>query len=582
MGKNWAITIGINKYNNLQTLQFAKRDADLVREYFQKEIEFENIYHFTDDSPPIQQDHGPDLESRPTRSTLRRFLRVRFKQDFLKTGDNLWFYFSGHGVRHEDRDYLMPCDADPGDVKRTAIPLNYVTERLRRSGADNVILLVDACRCSTKSKSGLGIGKELQQGVITMFACSPREISYEIEDSSVQQGAFTYALLQGLRIQGQGNCATVERLNHYLQKEVPKINQRYGKPPQTPYCKVEPLAKSHLILLPQQATLDDVKALKLEALQEELGKQYLLAIQLWIRVLSASLADPDAIEGIERIAQLLVQEYSDPFISVPNPPLEPPFQKRIELDDFTAITAKPITWEMYQQFLYYQNIHKFHSTAQPQTIHSDQRDQPVKGLSPEDQLWFCAWLSSKTSLLKEDVLFDYRPATSKDLKKGGLPVNDHFYVLRQQIDPKYSNLVNHLACADWKEADEETFILMKTTVDQEDWQHFAPEDLINFPKNDLKLIIDLWEKHSNSRFGFRVQRDIYRECGGNLDGKTPDRETWTQFSIKVGWEKDGKSRNYPDLVPSLFLPKGSLPDNCMCRNSDIWARIFFRIECCEL
>lgn len=302
MGKNWAITIGINRYSNLQALQFAKRDAELVREYFHDEIEFEKIYHFTDDSPPIPQDHGPDLDSRPTFATIKRFLRVRFDHKFLRTGDNLWFFFAGHGVHHEDRDYLMPLDADPGDIKSTAIPLNYVTERLRRSGADNVILLVDACR--SRTRAGLGVGEEQQKGVITLFACSPKETSYEIEDSNVQQGAFTYVLLQGLRVQGAGNCATVERLDHYLRNEVPKLNQHYRKPIQTPYCKVEPLAKSHLILLPKQATLSDIKALKFEASQAEIRLEYHLAKQLWIRVLSASSTDSDAIEGIERLAQV--------------------------------------------------------------------------------------------------------------------------------------------------------------------------------------------------------------------------------------------------------------------------------------
>lgn len=304
MGKNWAITIGINRYSNLQALQFAKRDAELVREYFTDEIEFEKIYHFTDDSPPIPQDHGPALDSRPTFATIKRFLRVRFDHKFLRTGDNLWFFFAGHGVHHEDRDYLMPLDADPGDIKSTAIPLNYVTERLRRSGADNVILLVDACRSNSGIRKGLGIGEEQQKGVITLFACSPKESSYEIEDPAIEQGSFTYALLQGLRLQGEGNCATVERLNHYLRNEVPKLNQRYGKSVQTPYCKVEPLAKSHFILLPKKATLADVQALKLAAYKAESRQTNLLAKQLWIRVLSVSPADSDAIDGIERLAQL--------------------------------------------------------------------------------------------------------------------------------------------------------------------------------------------------------------------------------------------------------------------------------------
>ena len=38
-------------------------------------------------------------------------------------------------MRYEDRDYLLPLDGDPGDVTRSAIPISYLTERLRRRGA---------------------------------------------------------------------------------------------------------------------------------------------------------------------------------------------------------------------------------------------------------------------------------------------------------------------------------------------------------------------------------------------------------------------------------------------------------------
>jgi hypothetical protein len=36
MGENWAIAIGINHYRNLQSLNYAKRDAASVRDYFQE------------------------------------------------------------------------------------------------------------------------------------------------------------------------------------------------------------------------------------------------------------------------------------------------------------------------------------------------------------------------------------------------------------------------------------------------------------------------------------------------------------------------------------------------------------------
>ena len=88
MGRNWAMTIGINRYSNLQTLNFAQQDAEAMRDFFKEEIAFDQVYHFSNESPPIEQDYGSPIVSRPTYGTLRRFLRVRFEQPFLAAGDN--------------------------------------------------------------------------------------------------------------------------------------------------------------------------------------------------------------------------------------------------------------------------------------------------------------------------------------------------------------------------------------------------------------------------------------------------------------------------------------------------------------
>ena len=156
MGRNWAITIGINGYRNLQRLNYAQQDAEAMRQLFSQELDFQHVYHFTDDSPPIPQDYGSPLDSQPTYTTLRRFLRTRFEQPFLRDGDNLWFFFAGHGIRDQNRDYLMPMDGDRGDLDNSAIPINYISERLRQSGADNIILLIDACRSLEGRRDGLG------------------------------------------------------------------------------------------------------------------------------------------------------------------------------------------------------------------------------------------------------------------------------------------------------------------------------------------------------------------------------------------------------------------------------------------
>jgi len=301
MARNWAIAIGINEYDNLPDLKYAVNDAELMSEWFKNEAKFDQVYLFTDSSPDITDGSKP-FSSQPNRDNLRRFLRTRFEKPFLSAGDNLWFFFSGHGMRHADRDYLMPSGVDPHpeEIENSGIPLAFVTERLRRCGADNVVLILDACRDEDSSR-GQGIGEEKQQGVITIASCSPAERSYEIE--KIEQGSFTYSLLQGLRIHGEGNCATVERLYQYLRYRVPEINRKYRRPRQTPYAIAEPATKYHLILLPEKANLKDAETLKMDALNEEVNRNYDLAERIWIRVLMVSPGDLDAIKGIRRLAQ---------------------------------------------------------------------------------------------------------------------------------------------------------------------------------------------------------------------------------------------------------------------------------------
>ena len=294
---NWALIIGINNYQRLRSLNFAERDAQLMQEYCQKE-KFEKIFYFSDTSPDFLASDGSWQETRPTFANLYSFLTDFFSYPSLEPGDNFWFFFSGHGIRYEDRDYLMPCDGNPRIVEPTAIPVNYITERLRRCGADNVVLFLDACR-NDSGKSGLGIGLEEHQGVITISSCAPSEQSYEIEE--LQQGAFTYVLLESLRIQGAGNCATVERLCNRLQYRVREINNFYHKPVQTPYSAVEPASKYHLILLPKEATARDVAVMREDALEAEAEGDLELAKQLWKRVLVVSPADPKAWSRFEKV-----------------------------------------------------------------------------------------------------------------------------------------------------------------------------------------------------------------------------------------------------------------------------------------
>jgi formylglycine-generating enzyme required for sulfatase activity len=309
MAKNWAICVGINQYRFLQDLTCAVNDAEKMYVWLKETAKFDQTYLFTDTSPEID-DMSEPLPSQPTFTTLRRWLRKRFERPILSPSDSLWFFFSGHGVREQGQDYLLlnDSDPDPEEVNNSAISLAFVTEQLRQSGAGNIMMFVDACR--SVAKSGLGIELQSEQGIISIASCRPEQKSYEIE--ALGHGSFTYALLESLQIQGEQNCATVERLCKRLKDRVGTLNREYKKPPQTPYTRIEPETKNHLIFLPEriQPTRQDIATLRENALKAEFILNNLkLAEVLWTRLVIYDL--DEALESLLRIRQKLQQLVGD-------------------------------------------------------------------------------------------------------------------------------------------------------------------------------------------------------------------------------------------------------------------------------
>ena len=294
---NIAITIGVQEYEFLTPLKYTANDAKKMREFLLDEGDFDEVFYFSDDSPKIN-----GFSTRPTRSRLELLLEDEVKTLYLKTGDNLWFFFAGHGSRENNIDYLIPIDGY-SNAEKSGISVNYIIQQLQNSGADNIVLILDACRDKGDgARGGEGVGKQTEKearekGIITIFSCSPNELSWELEE--LGQGVFTYALLEGLG--SKGKRATVEKLNEYLRHRVQELSQKKGKR-QTPRIIADPIEKSHLILMPKYATLSDISFLKNYAARAERKQEWQKAKSLWRRVLNASQGvDEDAIEALTNI-----------------------------------------------------------------------------------------------------------------------------------------------------------------------------------------------------------------------------------------------------------------------------------------
>ena len=122
----------------------------------------------------------------------------------------------------------------------------------------------------------------------------------------------------------------------------------------------------------------------------------------------------------------------------------------------------------------------------------------------------------------------------------------------------FQNLETLLKAGKWRDADLETWELMKklTKREQEGWLRI--EDVKNFPRQELRKMDQLWVKYSNGKFGFSVQKQIWLELGGKLDGK-PDWDTFRKLGSRVGWRKNNEWLSYDSYTFSTNALLGHLP-----------------------
>jgi len=129
-----------------------------------------------------------------------------------------------------------------------------------------------------------------------------------------------------------------------------------------------------------------------------------------------------------------------------------------------------------------------------------------------------------------------------------------------QFIPKlrFQKLKNLLQAKKWKEADNETYLIMKQFMGCEPSIPYTEELPLSY-LNDLKIIDDLWVQFSQGRFGFSVQKEIYIKCSGKLDDVYPGDPIWTTFCSKVGWYIHKNWKTYYELSWDGTGERGHLP-----------------------
>lgn len=614
MSRNWAIAIGINDYNpnNFHPLRYAKRDAEAIQAFFQNEADFDEVYFFADDSPKITLPNGSAIPTYPSCGNLLSFLQDRFEKPFLSKGDNCWFFFAGHGLQYQNRDYLMPIDApNPRSKEPTyAISVSYIRERLSRSGADNVILLLDACR-DEGGRSSTRPEWEPQQGIITISACSPLQKSWEVDE--LQHGVFTFALLEALRSKHY-NCATVERFDQYLRARVPQLCRHFGKQPeQIPRVSVDPVYKAHFVLSPKQATPDDITRLKQEAYRIwQLEGNLELSEQIWERVLSLqSGADKEAILALQKIAQQRLNHNKDKF-----PENYDNFSATRSISNLlpisnstqtpTSLIANSPQSDAFRSSTQHTILNESISSSQTQQVQHDSLKSLYQKNLEHYKQQFLLTIKGKTFVSRSErkhledlrqvlnIMPEDASAIEQKLIPGRSVSNRQNFSTPSESNSSsakkfhYSKLCSLLNDQKWREADQETLNILLKLAERERERQLRSGDISNLSCADLRAINQIWNRCSDGKFGFGIQRQIWQECGSPAVNTTG----WETFGDRVGWRKrrlypirSADWISYPETRFELSAPSGHLPRGyvALFANGMTGIQVFLaRVKACGL
>ncbi|MBP9103981.1 MAG: caspase family protein [Chitinophagaceae bacterium] len=224
-GKTRALIVGISKYEYVDTLQYADVDAKMFAQYLQQNgfwgIQKEDVTLLTNDKAK----YG-DLTVQ-----LQRIAMIS------KPGDNLLFYFSGHGdVETQtifNRGYLLAYDTYSSNYMANGLRVDDLKDLFVTLLSNNikVIIVTDACR-SGKLAGGLK-GAEftataisnMWKNEIKILSSQPGQLSYEDKKWGNGRGVFSYYLINGLNGEADTNkdsTITLSELEMYVGSNVAK------------------------------------------------------------------------------------------------------------------------------------------------------------------------------------------------------------------------------------------------------------------------------------------------------------------------------------------------------------------------
>ena len=238
--KDWGLVIGIEDYAHLPKVEYARRDALIVKEYFIRVLGVpeENVITL--------------IDSDATKSRIEGYL-VSYIPANVQKDTTLYVYFAGHGAPDMQKGdpYLVPFDGDTRFIEQTGYKLKKFYNDLDNLSIQRSYVFLDSCFSGVASRAAKMLAKGTRPALIHVKDVTLKKKKIvSISSSSVGQvsnaypetrhGLFTYYLLRGLGGEADADddsWVTVKEVFKYVTRNVSRVARRLGaeqKPAITP------------------------------------------------------------------------------------------------------------------------------------------------------------------------------------------------------------------------------------------------------------------------------------------------------------------------------------------------------------
>jgi len=152
-----------------------------------------------------------DVDRRAMGKSIREF-----GKKLRKRGGVGLFYYAGHGMQIDNRNYLIPVDApmeEEDEVPYESVDVGSVLAKMESAGNSLNVIILDACRNnpfpSQFRSSSRGLARvEAPIGSLVVYSTAPGAVA---DDGDGRNGVFTGHLLEQLRTPGLSLSETVRR-----------------------------------------------------------------------------------------------------------------------------------------------------------------------------------------------------------------------------------------------------------------------------------------------------------------------------------------------------------------------------------